>query len=184
MRTNAPRGLNREKIRSKFMEGYCVEALARMFDCQSNAILQHVYDLIIPETRMKRTGKLSEREVIAIRSLSLEKGLSSPVLASAFNVSETTILGVVNGKFYRWVPGRVRGRNGDVVDIPENFFVERRTQTKGVRKSGPNSRSKRLVPAGALIPIAKKYGVATCTISRWIRKNPPKINLKKELKDE
>jgi len=118
---------------------------------------------------IRTNAKLCYSEVKEIRKLAIDYGWTSPTLSKKFSVSESTILNVIKGKFYRHVPGKVRVYS-EIVIIPENFVFELFKQTKGRRKCGPNENTIRLVPPGALKPIAKKYGVATCTISKWLRK--------------
>jgi len=170
MRSHAPRGLNHQKMRELYTEGYCIEEIARKFKCRTNAVMHHIYDLIIPCVRMIRgNSKLNEKQVKAIRKLFIKDKIPSTLLSVEFNVSESTILNIIHGIFYRWVPGEVLNKDGTIYKIPKGFYVEKIVNKKGARKSGPNKNSKRMVNAGALIPIAKKHKVATCTISRWMR---------------
>lgn len=170
VKSHRPRGLNRVKIRELYKDGWCVASLARKFHCHINAIQQHVFDLTVPQKSMRRSNaKLSDSEVKEIRKLAIDYGYSSPLLSKKFSVSESTILNVIKGKFYRYIPGKVR-LYSEIITIPENFVFESVKQNKGRHKCGPNKNTVRLVSPGSLKPVAKKYGVATCTISRWLRK--------------
>lgn len=170
MKSNAPRGLNREKMRALYQEGYCVEDIARRFKCRTNAVVHHVYDLVVPcITMIRSNSKLTEKQVKDIRNLFIKKKWVASEIAEKFDISQSTVLNVVHGIFYRWVPGEVVGKDGVIHVIPEGHHTKTLLNKKGARKSGPNKNTERLVHSGALIPIAKKYKVATCTISRWMR---------------
>ena len=69
-------------------------------------------------------------------------------------------------------------KNGTIYVIPKGFGVSRSLKEKGKLKSGPNEFTRNRMPFGTLIPLAKKYGVAVCTISRWIRKGKLKPRTK------
>ncbi|MDD5650171.1 MAG: helix-turn-helix domain-containing protein [Candidatus Nanoarchaeia archaeon] len=180
MKSNAPRGLSREKIRELYKQGYCIEAIARKFKCQTNTITHHIYDLTIPcITMIRGNSKLTKKQVQKIRFLFIKNKVSAPKISKEFNVSQSTILNIIHGVFYRWVPGNIIDRNGIVHAIPNGFYIERLLNKKGARKPGPNKYSERLVHAGDLIPLAKKHNVSPCTISRWMRNG--KMNLKGQL---
>lgn len=170
MKSNAPRGLNREKMRALYKEGYCIEEIARIFKCRTNAVMHHVYDLVVPcITMIRSNSKLTEKQVNAIRKLFIKKKVVASLIAEEFNISQSTVLNVAHGIFYRWVPGEVIDKDGMIHVIPKGFHTKTLLNKIGVRKSGPNNKTKRLVRAGVLIPLAKKHKVATCTISRWMR---------------
>lgn len=173
--------LNKKRIRELYLEGWCVSSLARKFKCRTNAIQHHVFDLVIPRS-LKRSSaaKLRISEVKKIRNLAIHKNVPTLVLAIKFGVSESTILNVIKGKFYRYVPGEIRPAMGVFKNIPEGFVSDVKTNLKGRRKCGPNKNTVRNLFPGGLKPIAKKHGVAICTVSRWIRKGDPRII--KELK--
>lgn len=183
-KSNAPRNLDSKKMRNMYMKGYAQSAIARRFDCRINAVAHHIHDLIIPTPNNSRNNlKLTSKKVKKIRSLFIYKKMSSTVLASMFNVSQSTILNVVHGVFYRWVPGKIILRSGKIVEISpvlDKTLNGRKINRKGIKKSGPNKNSVRLAPVGSLKHISKKHGVSPCTISRRIRTG--KINIKKELK--
>jgi predicted DNA-binding protein YlxM (UPF0122 family) len=170
VKSNAPRGLNREKMRDLYKEGYCVEEIARRFKCRTNAVMHHVYDLVVPcVTMIRSNSKLTEKQVKDIRNLFINKKWVASEISDKFKVSQSTVLNVAHGVFYRWVPGEVVGKDGVIYVIPEGFHTKTLSNKKGARKSGPNKSSERMVRAGDLIPIAKKHKVAPCTISRWMR---------------
>jgi len=170
MKSHAPRGLNRQKMRDLYADKYCIEAIARKFKCRTNAVMHQVYDLTIPCIKMVRgNSKLTKEQVIVIRKLYIEDKESAPSISKKFNVSESTILNIIHGIFYRWVPGEVINKDGKIYKIPKRFYVDKIMNKKGAKKSGPNKKTERMVNAGVLIPIAKKHKVATCTISRWMR---------------
>lgn len=170
MKSNAPRGLDREKMRDLYKNGYCIEAIARKFKCRTNAVMHHVYDLVVPCITMIRTNsKLTDKQVKAVRKLFIDKHVVASVIAIKFGISQSTVLNVAHGIFYRWVPGKVMDKNGVIYEIPKGFHTKTLSNRKGARKSGPNKDTKRLVRSGALIPLAKKHKVSPCTISRWMR---------------
>lgn len=178
---SAIKNLNREKIRALFKEGYCLQEIARKFNCRSNAIIHHVYDLTIPHvSRIKNNmHKLKARQVKSIRKLYIEEKLSAPTIATKFKVSASTILNIVHGVFYRWVPGEIIDKEGQIYEIPEGFTIDMFTNKKGAMKTGPNENSERYVRPGELLPIAKKFDVSISTVSKWIRKG--KISRKGKL---
>lgn len=174
---NAPKNLNVEKIREMYLQGYCQSAIARKFRCQLNAVSHHISDLVVPTISMRRkNSKLTERQVNQIRNLFIKQGYPSTTISIMFKVSQSTVLNIAHGIFYRWVPGTVITTGGKIYEIPKDFGVRRPTNQKGMKKSGPNKDTVRRVRSGALIPLAKKYGVAVCTVSRWIRKNKIKVS--------
>jgi hypothetical protein len=171
MNSHAPRRLNREKMRELYKEGYCIEEISRQFKCRPNAVMHHIYDLTIPCLTMVRTNsKLTKRQVQSIRKSFINKNESAALISRKFEVSPTTILNIVHGVFYRWVPGEIVDNEGVIWVIPEGFHMNHLSNKKGARKSGPNKYTERKVKSGALIPLAKKHKVAICTISRWMRK--------------
>lgn len=180
-RSNAPRELDRKKIRSMYKKGYCASAIARHFDCQLHAVMHHISDLVIPSLNHRRkNSKLNEKQVNQIRNLYIRKYLSAEAIALKFKISASCVLNVVHGIYYRWVPGEVMSKDGTIYEIPKEFGTTEPLNKKGRKKSGPNKFTVRRVPSGTLIPLAKKYGVATCTISRWIRNG--KLSPKREIK--
>lgn len=169
--SNAPKNLNADKMRQMYLNGYCMSAIARHFKCQLNAVTHHLSDLIIPTATMHRSNsKLTSKDVIKIRRLYIKSGYPATILAPMFKVSESSILNIIHGVYYRWVPGEAINRSGMIYTIPEVTISGRDVNKMGMKKSGPNENTVRRVHSGALIPLAKKYGVATCTISRWIKK--------------
>lgn len=168
--SNAPRGLDREKMRDLYRQGYCAEEIARRFKCHTNAVVHHIYDLTVPYLKMaRRNAKLSDKDVKSIRKLFIKDNVVASLIARTFKVSQSTVLNVAHGVFYRWVPGEIIDKDGVIYEIPEGFHTDFTANKKGAKKSGPNRHTVRMVKSGALLPIAKKYKVATCTISRWMR---------------
>lgn len=177
MRSNKPRGLDREKIRSMYLEGYCMAAIARKFKCQPNAISHHISDLVVPyKSQIKKGNKLTARQVRAIRRHFIKRNQPADYLAPFYGVSPTTILNVVHGIFYRWVDGEILDKDGTIKVIPKENFTKVRTNNKGRRKPGPKVGSSMSVPQGTLTPLAKEYGVSVSTVSKWVKSG--RINLK------
>lgn len=173
---------SREKIRGLYLEGYATSYLARKYKCNINAIWNVVFDLQIPyrpESYLKaykKTARLTEAQVKKIRHLAIDKNVGNNELATKFNVSGSTILSVVKGRTYRWVPGKIRPRMGELRYIEP--LSGRAPQTKSDRKSGPNENTVRLADHGECLKLAKINKVSPSAISRWLRKCPERIKRK------
>lgn len=179
--SNRPKGLNKEKIRKLYKDGYCISYIARKYNCRQNAIYHHISDLVIPNKYyIKRFCKLSANQVKEIRKLYINSKISTIYLSSIYEVSETTILNIVHGKFYKWVPGKIINKNGKIEKIPKNYFIDQNVNKKGMMKFGPKVGSKNNMIRGGLKPIADKYNVSTSTICRWIKKEKIKIDKRKK----
>ena len=157
----------RAEIRKQYETGYGICFLARKYNCWPNAIWNIVYDLSKPikasEKEKKlflKNSKLTEKNVLEIRKLAKH---GSPYIAKKFNISQTTALGIMNGKTYRWVKGETVKGTLEPIEVAR---VRRKTDMKPGSKPGV----KKTVARGALIKLAKKHGVKPCTIRRWILK--------------
>jgi hypothetical protein len=165
-----------QDMRKLFEEGYGIGYIARKFNCYPNTVWHHVFDLSTPRIITKKekelfthNSKLSVKDVCKIRNLGL-KGVSSADVGLSFGISETCALGIMKGKTYRWVEGPISKGEITPISIPKEI---RKTDLKSGIKTG----QKRSVKSGVLIRLGKKYGVAPCTIRRWIVKG--KIKIKK-----
>jgi hypothetical protein len=163
-----------QDMRKLFEEGYGIGYIARKYDCWTNAVWHHVYDLSTPRIVSKKeknlftkNSKLNINDIRKIRRLGLS-GVSAADIGQSFNISETAALGIMKGKTYRWVEGAVS--NGEItpIDIPKE---KRKTDLKSGIKVG----QKRSVKSGVLVKLGKKYGVKPCTIRRWVLKGKLKI---------
>ena len=184
MNSNKPRNLNREKIREMYQEGYCSAAIAREFNCHVNAIMHHISDLVIPIHNTKNTkAKLTNKQVKQIRTKYIKNGLAAPILAEIYSVSQSTILNVIHGIYYRHVPGEVISKSGTVYVLPENYASGKATNTKGRLKGGPRPGTIRR-QNGILKRLAKKHKVTTSTICKWLKngklKEPRRKNCKRK----
>jgi transposase-like protein len=163
-----------EAMRELFKTGYGISYIARRFKCWPNTVWNHVYDLSPPrkisakeKNQYTKNSSLTDKDVIQIRRLALQ-GMKSPQIKKLYNISQSAALGIVNGKSYRWVEGPTR--KGFLKPLVMNR-VKRTTNLHPGAKPG----SKQSVPSGSLKTLAKKYGVAPCTIRRWVLKG--KINV-------
>lgn len=182
MKSNKPRGLNRNKIRKLYNDGYSISALTRKFDCRYNAIMHHIYDLVIPVVSMSRNNnKLNEVQVVSIRNKYIYGGYSAPMLAKEYNVSESTILNTIHGIYYRYIPGEIILKDGTIITIVKGFGTDKPINTKGNKKLGPKIGKPRR-KNGCLIPLEKKYGVSKATICRWLNSGKIKESKYKKYK--
>lgn len=163
-----------QEMRKLFEDGYGIGYIARKFDCWTNAVWHHVYDLSTPRIVTKKEKKLYTRnsiltvkDICKIRQSGLS-GVSAADIGQSFNISETTALGIIKGKTYRWVKGSVSIGEITPIDIPKE---KRKTDLK----SGLRPGQKRSVKSGVLVKLGKKYGVEPCTIRRWVLKGKLKI---------
>jgi hypothetical protein len=155
-----------EKMRALFKKGYSIYHIARVFRCWPNTVWTHVYDLspsrkITPQERnlFTKFSKLSDTDVLKIRKLALN-GYGSPQLAKMYGLSQSAVLGIINGKTYRWVQGPTKKEKLNPIDMDR---IKRKTDLRPGTKVG----TKQSVPRGTLIDLAEKYQVAPCTIRRW-----------------
>lgn len=133
MNSHAPRGLNREKMRNLYNEGYCIEEIARRFKCRPNAVMHHIYDLTIPcRTMARNNSKLTKKQIQSIRQSFIKKKESAASISRKFEVSATTVLNIVHGIFYRWIPGEIIDNDGVIWVIPEGFHVDQISNKKGI----------------------------------------------------
>jgi hypothetical protein len=139
-----------EAMRELFKTGYGISYIARRFKCWPNTVWNHVYDLSPP------------------RKISAKEKNQYTKNSSLTDKDVIQIRRLVNGKSYRWVEGPTR--KGFLKPLVMNR-VKRTTNLHPGAKPG----SKQSVPSGSLKTLAKKYGVAPCTIRRWVLKG--KINV-------
>lgn len=171
----------KKKIEDLFDKGYCAREIARRLKVNPNAVWNHVFDRTPPmlmseaeKRRVNRLLSLTESQVKSLRKEACIKGVPSPDLARKYKISQTTALSCIKGRTYRWVPGptiphfKIRRplNEQEVVWLePEAPFVVLRR--KG-QKPGPKPGTVRMVRQGELERVAKKRGVAPCTISKWL----------------
>lgn len=176
MQSNKPKNLDKQKIIDLYKKGICISEIARIFNCRTNAIQHHIGCLSVPYYgNIKRNCKLKYYEVKQIRKKYIYQKIAAPILAKEYNVSETTILNVVNGIFYRWVDGVVKDKDGIIHVIPKKNYTEERYLLKGKKKPGAKEGSTKKNSDGSLIKLAKKYKVSTSTICKWIKKGKIKL---------
>jgi|GEM_PF-3994329 len=154
-------------------KGYAIAYIARLFNCCQNAVSNRVFMDIPPKAISLRKQKLFMRysnltvkQVQAIRKAGLE-GVSSVELSKKYNISQTTALGIIRGKTFRWLPGKTK--SGEIIPIEYTASII------SDKRRGAKKKSKKLVKSGVLIKYAKKYDVDTSTICRWIRKGKLKV---------
>lgn len=168
-KSNKPRGLNRDAIRKMYNDGYCLSSIARKFKCHQHTIMHHIYDLVIPMKNYSRAGILSDNQIVSIRNKFIYGGMSGPTLAKEYNVSQSTILNVIHGIYYRYVPGEILLKDGTIVTIVKGMETNIPIKIKGRRKGGPKTGDKKRT-YGCLLPLAEKYGVSRSTICKWLNK--------------
>ena len=162
------------KMKRLTEEGLAIQYIARLFGCRPNAVYYRVYDTMPPRVfteteklKSLRMSKLSVAKVKRIRKLAVEKGIDAVSLAKKFNVSQTAILGIVNGRTFRWIEGETK--KGYLKPIEYKNIV---TSDK---RRGHKIGGKRRVKHGVLLKYAKKYGIHTSTACRWIKKGRIKV---------
>ena len=106
--------VQKDQMRKMFVEQYAISCIARKFKCRQNTVWNNVFDLDKNYTLSKERkiraithSKLKVEQVKLIRSLSYKdrKKYNAIALAKLYKVSQSTILGVVRGKTFRWVDG-------------------------------------------------------------------------------
>jgi len=165
-----------QRMRKMAEEGYAINYIARKFKCCPNAAYHRVYDVIparvatpVQQKRYLKRSNLEIADVKRIRQLALQ-GMNAVEIGKIYGISQTTALSIVNGKTFRWVPGKtLKG-----IIHPVNYEPKIKTD----RRRGPKNGSKRSVKSGVLIKYAEKHGVGTSTICRRIKKG--KIKIKKD----
>ena len=100
----------RETMRELFEKGYGIHFIARKFKCWPNTVWNHVYDLSTPrkisveeKKHYTKNSKLKEADIVRIRQLAVIHGMGSLQIGSMYHISQSAILGIINGKTYRWV---------------------------------------------------------------------------------
>lgn len=157
-----------QQMRKMAEEGYALQYLARKFNCQPNAVLHRVYDVIparkattVQKKKYLERSKLTVDDVNKIRSLAVKSGINAVELGRMYGVSQTTALSVVNGKTFRWVPGMTLKGLIRPIDYDPKFKTDR---TRGA-KTG----TKQAVKSGVLKKYAKIHGVSASTICKWLK---------------
>lgn len=171
----------KRKIKELYEDGFCAREIARRININPNAVWNYVFDKDPPirmskgeKRRIEKLVSLTEKQVMEMRKEACLKGVPSLQLADKYGVSQTTALSCIKGRTYRWVPGPTIphfkiGRpihEQEVVWLnPEDSFgpIRRKGQ-----KSGPKQGTVRMVRMGELERVAKKRGLAPCTISKWL----------------
>lgn len=159
----------REKMRELFKKGYGIHFIAREFKCWPNAVWNHVYDLSTPrkvslkeKNHFTKNSKLTDLDILRIRNMAT-RGMVAKKIGEMFKISQSATIGIINGRTYRWVEGTTKKGSLKPIKIDR---IRRKTDLRPGTRPG----SKRTVPSGTLIKLAKKHHVAPCTIRRWIVK--------------
>jgi DNA invertase Pin-like site-specific DNA recombinase len=159
----------RKKMRELFKNGYGIHFISRKFNCWPNTVWNHVYDLSTPrkisqkeKEHFTKNSKLKDDDILQIRRMA-KQGQSSTDIAKIFGISQSAIIGIVNGKTYRWVESETQ--KGLLIPI-QIERIRRKTDLRPGAKLG----SKPSVKPGTLTKLAKKYKVAPSTIHRWLLK--------------
>lgn len=162
-------------MRDLVKDGYAVQYVARKFKCRPNAVLHHIYDLILPrkvskekQERYLLSSNLTIAKVQQIRKFAVKQGISALELSRRYNISPTAALSIVNGKTFRWLAGLTKKGYIEPIEY-ENI------QLKTDRKRGAKKGSKHKVKFGVLIKYAEIHGVKPTTICRWIKKGEFKV---------
>lgn len=160
--------------------GYAIQYIARKFNCRPNSILNNVFDLLPPtmlngpkKKSALKAAKVSIENVMEIRKLAIDYDYGAILLGRMFNINQTTALGIIKGKTFRWVAGWTRPHVGKLVYLAPigKMKIKRKTNLK----QGPKIGSKQKVKQGVLIKLAKEYNVSTSTVCRWIKKDSIKV---------
>lgn len=178
----AHKGIDRDEVRRLYREGYCQSAIARKFGVGLQTISYHLRDLIIPAINRSNGNKLTAAQVRRIRRLHIIHKIPCAHIARDYNVSDSAVLNVVHGVFYRWVSGEIITPEG----VIEHLSGETSTSplnTKGEKKRGHKKGAKRR-PHGSLLPIARKYGVSTSTVCRWLKSGKVSMDDSVELENQ
>lgn len=163
-----------QEMRNLVEDGYAVQYVARKFKCRPNAVLHHVYDLILPRKVPKKkqeryllSSNLTVAKVQQIRKLAMEQDISAMELSRRYGISHTAALSIVNGKTFRWLAGLTK--KGYIEPI-EYEIVLKTDRIRGAKRG-----SKQKVKPGVLIKYAEIHGVKPTTICRWIKKGKFKV---------
>lgn len=163
------------RMRKMAEKGLAIQDIARQFKCRPNAVYHRVYDVIPPRIftdveikKSLRMSKLTIAKVRKIRELSVKKGVDAVSLAKKYNVSPTTILGIVNGKTFRWIEGETRKGYIKPIEYKATIISDKKRGTKkGTRKTLKN---------GTLLKYAKKHGIHKSTVCKQIKNGKIKIS--------
>jgi hypothetical protein len=166
--------IQKKEMRDLYSEGYALSYIARKFKCLTNAVWNNVFDLSTPmllsEARIKaalKVCKVTVDDVVAIRKR-VKSGTDSWTEATQYGISQTTALGIIRGRTFRWVGGWTRPRAGEPL-----VFIKpiKNNKSKPLtdKKPGCKKGSKHRMPSGSLLVLAKKYKVSTSTICRRLK---------------
>lgn len=183
--------LQKDGMRRMFMDGYAIGCIARRYKCYVNTVWNNVFDLdgnyTLSEKKKKKAiehSKLSVIQIRLIRELSYKnrRRYNAIFLSKKYCVNQTTILGIVRGRTFRWVGGwtcPVRGEPWHYLN-PSN-----EVRSKGITdvKFGPKPGSKFHYHGGELTKLARKCGVSLSTMCRRMKRLRMK-KLAKEKKKE
>lgn len=175
--------IQKGKIRDLHQEGYSMGYIARKFRCQINTVWNNVFDLdpayTLSEARKAcaiKCSKLTVPEVLEIRELSHKnkKKYNAIALAERFGVSQTTILGVIRGKTFRWLGSWIRPRDDDS-DIYLEPLNEIRPPVMSDLTPGPKKGSHKQFKRGTILKIANAMNLSPSSICRKIKSGKIKI---------
>lgn len=181
----------KSRMRDMFKEGYALGFIARKFKCMVNTVWNNVFDLDfidsvkiggdfftksynLSEGKLKcaiSCSKLSVTEIMKIRELyhKNRRKYSCVMLGKKFGVDQTTILGIVRGKTFRWVGGWTRPfRNENEIFLTPYDDVRPCGKTDAV--FGPKKGSKMYYSGGVLKEMAEKEGVSLSTMCRRMKR--------------
>jgi predicted DNA-binding protein YlxM (UPF0122 family) len=177
----------KNKMREMFTEGYALGHIARKFACCVNTVWNNVFYLDKVSSDSEKVNcytlskkkidcaikcsKLTAKQILAIRSLSHKDRdkYNAIALSKIYCVNQSTILGIVRGRTFRWVGGWTQPlRTEPAVYLTPTVEVRLEGKTDAV--FGPRKGSKMFYHGGELKRLAEKEGVDPTTMCRRMKK--------------
>jgi len=157
-----------KNIRQLYIDGYSISFIARKYKMKVPSIQYRVFDLTRPIALNKNDKrivqcKFSENEILEIRSQYINDKKSAKQIAIERKVGHSTILGIVNGRTYRWI----KGKTAKCIIKPKKEKLSRRICDIPL---GAKKNTKQKIKRGGLTYLMNRYNISRSTAWIWVQK--------------